>query len=379
MLIFDTVLLFLGLFYFLRFKSILLKLICFIVWYPCLILFLFKFDVPLPGVLFIKREELGGEIANLGFYSYLVGSSIFYGMLSSVRNQEFNFRSIRMPILSILIMVLFFVLSSIPLLNIHSGEEGVFKSATLYICMSVFLIILHRGRGSSWFCQFIIIVILFLNGERVDSIVLVLMLVLFSGTDIVSPKYSKSLIFIGGGIIFFFLVCIGFYREGSSVTFEVLFSSIYSQRTVCDVVYIYLTAVSYYLENGPAPEVLLNLFGGLIPGPTMGTDSPYNFTYFLHHNYMPNPGGGLFCSEAYLALGFLGTPIYFFFYGYLIRKLFDGKLNYTKYIFLLFLSMQCRIIWYGLIYIYKPFVIFSVFYFMLRYMRTKNSSLLIND
>ena len=105
MLIFDTVLLFLGLFYFLRFKSILLKLICFIVWYPCLILFLFKFDVPLPGVLFIKREELGGEIANLGFYSYLVGSSIFYGMLSSVRNQEFNFRSIRMPILSILINV----------------------------------------------------------------------------------------------------------------------------------------------------------------------------------------------------------------------------------------------------------------------------------
>lgn len=169
-----------------------------------MILFLFKFDVPLPGVLFIKREELGGEIANLGFYSYLVGSSIFYGMLSSVRNQEFNFRSIRMPILSILIMVLFFVLSSIPLLNIHSGEEGVFKSATLYICMSVFLIILHRGRGISWFCQFIIIVILFLNGERVDSIVLVLMLVLFSGTDIVSPKYSKSLIFIGGGIIFFF-------------------------------------------------------------------------------------------------------------------------------------------------------------------------------
>ncbi len=132
MLIFDTVLLFLG------FKSILLKLICFIVWYPCLVLFLFKFDVPLPGILFIRREELGGEIADSGFYSYLVGSSIFYWMLSSVGNREFSFRSIRMTKLSILIMVLFCALSSIPLLNIHSGEEGAFKTIYLYECFSYY-------------------------------------------------------------------------------------------------------------------------------------------------------------------------------------------------------------------------------------------------
>ena len=337
-----------------RFKSIIIKIFLFIPWYPFLILFLFKYQVPLSGILEYSKEEFNGKIINYGFYSYAIGLFLFFTILRRLRDKEFTYKSFNIPIVLKTFLIICLYLSAIPILNIHSGDASSFKSATLYLFFNMLLFMTYNGKKDFfWFAHLGIACILIINGERVDSILIVALLFLFRGKDIIFPYYTKKFLLIGGLSFFLILVSIGFLREGIALSKQDLIASFYAQRTVCDVVYIYLTGVKYYIEIGSVPEVLLNLVGGLIPGETMGTSSPYNYTVFLR-KYMFNPGGGLFCTEGMLVIGALGPVVYFTVYGLIIKKLLLRKSRHAHIVFLLFLLMQCRTMWYGLIYIYKP-------------------------
>lgn len=357
-----------------RFRSIVIKMFLFIPWYPCLILFLYKYQVPLSGILEFSKEEFNDKIINYGFYSYAIGLFLFFTVLRRLRNKEFTYKSFSISngLKTLLIICLY--LSAIPIFNIHSGDASSFKSATLFLFVNMLLLITYSGRKDFfWFAHLGIACILIINGERVDSILIVALLFILKGNDIIYPFIKKKYLLVSGCLFFLILVSIGFLREGIALSKQDLIASFYAQRTACDVVYVYLTGVKYYIEVGAAPDVLLNLVGGLLPGETMGASSPYNYTFFLK-NYMFNPGGGLFCTEGMVAIGALGPIIYFVAYGLIIRKMFLSKSNLTHIVLLLFLVMQCRTMWYGLIYIYKPLLMLLLFILVFKKIKSKSTS-----
>lgn len=356
-----------------KYESILLKLILIIAWYPLLILLLFKNEVPLTGVISLEKENLDGKIAEYGFYSYLLGLYAFNAVLYGVRKKDFSSKEMRFKrsFRTIILVGLFF--SMIFVMNTHSGDEGSAKTATFFLFFNSLLLVSFKTRDYIWLLQTLCLFFLIINGERVDSIILVfLVFMIVNKKGVLTFGYNKRYLYLGGFTFFILLVAVGFLREdGGAISPELIFAAFYSQLTVCDVVYVFLTGIKYVETNGIDPSVLLNLFGGLIPGETMGVSSPFYYGNYLQ-KFMRNPGGGLFCTEGYLAFGFIGPFLYFCIYGLLLRKLFVSSYRFKKYIFLLFMVLQCRLIWYGLIYIYKPLLILYIGLHIMRRFELKN-------
>jgi len=357
----------------LKHKSILLRLILIIAWYPLLILLLFKNDVPLTGIILLGSEALKGRIAEYGFYSYFLGLCAFNIVLYGIREKEFFFPQIKLKKGIRIMLLLLLLFSSILVLNTHSGDSDAARTSTPFLIINSLLVISFKSRDYIWLIQTLLFFFLIINGERVDSILLVILIfMLVNNNGVVSFSYDKKYLYFGGIAFFILLVAIGFLREErGDVSLQLLFAAIYSQRTVCDVVYIFLTGIKYVEVNGTDLSVLANLFGGLIPGDTMGVTSPFYYGNVLQ-KFMANPGGGLFCTEGYMAFGFWGPFFYFFIYGWILKKLFTSHYRFKKYIFLLFLIMQCRLIWYGMIYIYKPLLLLYIGLYLIRHFEIKN-------
>jgi hypothetical protein len=150
-------------------------------------------------------------------------------------------------------------------------------------------------------------------------------------------------------------------RGGEDLAIENILFEFYAQRTVCDVLYVFLCSTEYYLQHGSTYSVLYNfLFGGFIPSEYYGLRSEYSFGTFLHNHFAPNVGGGLFFSEGMLAFGGIGVLIYLYLLAIFIKYLFTHKGTLQTCWFLLMMIMMCRIIWYGMLYLAKPFLFFFI-------------------
>lgn len=349
------------------FKDILLKLVVLIIWYPLLVLYLFGRGVPMTGIIDMYQDSFNADIISYAINAYIVGLYLFLAILWKIRNVQIQI--LKLSISSRLRIFIFFltVISSTFLLNIHEEGDSL-KSATLYLSLSTILLTTHSKRDLIWLLHCVLCLYLILKGERVDSVMIVVLLFLSTrgsseveGTDL---NWKKVLIFAPA--FFILLVLVGFVREDSDevVTSNMIISSFYSQRTVTDVVYIYLTSVKYYLMSGPHYEVLNNLFFGLIPGEYGGVVSPYNYTIYLKR-FMPNPGGGLFFTEGTICFGWFGPILYLIVYAVLLKRMLKKRTStITQLIFTLLLVMQCRVIWYGMIYLYKPLLFVLLLYFI---------------
>lgn len=366
MIYLDALLAILPMLFLYKYRCILIKITLIIGWYPILIMLLFKYGIPMSGILHLERDVLGGDVIAYAFYSYLTGFYLFCMILYGIRNKEFTYKQMRLPPNVRTFILILCILFAIPVLNIHSGEKDNMHSATLYLFVNSIMLISFAKKDWKWTIQLCLYSFLILSGERVDSILLIVLLfLLINRQGMVGFSYNKKYLVVGGFLFFIILVAVGSLRGGGNISTELIFSAIYSQQTVCDVVYVFLTGVRYVIEKGTAPIVLLNLLGGLIPGETMGVTSPYNYNIFIG-KYMTNPGGGLYCTEGYLALGFIGPILYFCIYGWILKKLFLSKYRFDRYIFLLFIIMQCRIVWYGMAFIYKPLVLLYLGLFFLK-------------
>lgn len=343
-------------------KSLIIKLICIISVYPLLVLFLYKNDIPMPGILGLSKNEFSNHVINYAFYSYMLGILIFNMILYPLRNKVYTFIPIKIhPTTRFLIFILTCI-SCIPILNIHK-EGNLMRSATLYLFLNTILVATTNKKDVIWIGQLILSFFLISKGERVDSILLILFLIIIKFGKYNREIINRKILYIFFIFFFSLLVGIGYWRGGDSFTLDNLLAAVYSQQTVTDVVYIYLTGVNYIFDHGINITVLYNLFGGIIPGPTSGTSSIYNYTNFLN-NYMPNPGGGLFITEAVISMAFIGPILYYAIYAFLIKKIFIEKRGIKMLIFILFFAMQCRIIWYGVIYTYKPILMIAIFYYL---------------
>jgi hypothetical protein len=212
-------------------------------------------------------------------------------------------------------------------------------------------------------------------GERVASIVTVVILLIMNGEDKIEEKMDNKFLYIGIIALFILGSISGFLRNGhSDFTINDILFQFYSQQTVCDVLYVYLCSVKYYLDHGMTLDVLYSLiFGGLIPGEYYGINSNYFYITFLGKNFARNAGGGLFFSEGMLAFGPIGVIVYLSFIAFFIRYFFKHRKVIHSIMFLLIMVYICRLVWYGLIYLTKSFILLFIIAFFIMYYLNRNS------
>ena len=339
------------------FKSVYLKIFIVVMWYPMLILAFFLNGFSMPGILGMHEAVLNGYIASIGLQYYLVGFVLFCAILFPLRNRKVVFPLLAINYNTRLVLLILASIGAMPLLNTHS-ESGI-KTATAYLVFSVFLLLTHEKKDTLWFFHFCLSMSLIALGERVDSLLIIVLLFLVKGNKKFAADFSDKKIYLGGILFFVILVAVGYIRGNESFTIDMLVNSFVSQRTVCDVTYIYLTSISYILEHGCKLEVMSPLFLGVLPGE--GVTSTLCYTNFLS-KYMYNPGGGLFFSEGVVALGLLGVIVYISSFALFLRIVVNSKKIYSSIIFLFFCVMACRVTWYGMFYIYKPILLGYILY-----------------
>lgn len=339
------------------FKGVLIKLLVFITGYPLISMTFMDWGFPMYGLLGLM--DLSSDEFYWGYVLYFVGYFVFCLILYPVRNILCRFRRFYLSKQIRLLLLLFMFATSFLVMNIHSGGMA---SATLYLTTVVILIASWRRDYFITGGMIAISLLLILKGERVDSILFLLLLMVLTINDyIVEVKLSFKIYIIVCSVILLGLLG-ALFREGNSLSFNtMLLFDLYSQKTVADSLHIYYSGISYYLQNGAAFEVLYNTLFGLIPGPFYGLTSLYNYNVFLAHNFEDNVGGGMFCTEGLLAFGPLGVPLYFALAALIYKKLILSKSRISSLILLLFLIMACRIFWYGFIYVYKPVLFLCLF------------------
>lgn len=345
-----------------RFRSILLKIVLLVTIYPLFVLILFKHGIPLSGILFVNSEYFSTKAIELAFNAYLIGELFFIAILFPLRNKIYEFERFNVDNSVRLLFFILLVLSSYGVLLTHKENKS-FSSGSFYIVLSVLLLYFKKNYSSFitllqlFFCLLLIAI-----GERVDSIITVILLLVMNGSNTVKEMYNKKIVYMLLLGLFVLGVAVSFLRLSYSVDFTTILQSFYSQSTVCDVLYVYLCGAEYFVTHGPHPEVINNMILGLIPGEYYGVESKYNYTIFLRENFLPNLGGGLFFTEGLVAFGEIGVIPYFIVLGFAIRYLFINKKKLSSMLFLLVMVMICRIIWYGMIYIYKPMILILLLY-----------------
>lgn len=368
MLWFELSALLLGFIMILRFKSLLLQLVILVSLFPLITLSAFINGLYIPGVLSFREDYFSEDVLRTGFILLVIANVILITILYPIRHKTFSYSPFKCTTSSFCILLLILLLSAIISYPRVFGIDIGIDMSTIYISTNVALFLCKRERNSlCTFLHFLILLIVLIGGDRVDSIISLVFLCAMGFKDgQIVENIKKKYIFIGGILLFSISIFSGLSRGGKSLTAFDLFYSLYAQQTISDVLYVFLCSISYYYENGVNFSVLYNFLFGLFPGPFYGVVSPFNYTIFLGNNYLPNPGGGLYFSEGMIAFGPLGVLLYSLVYALCVRKLFVCKSKFWVVLFLIFIVMLCRIQWYGFIYTYKPIIFSYIFYFAMK-------------
>lgn len=295
-----------------------LRLFCLVITYPAFVLMLFKQEIPLWGILYSNARLFSPQAVDFAYYSYMVGVGLVLMILWPIRNELYEYkrinmsRSIRLILFIGMILSACFVLNSRFFPNRFSIDGVIIVTETPYVVFNVLLLISRKDRSSlSSLCHLFFLIGMIMIGERVGSIVTVVILLAMNGKDIIKEQVNKKVLYLGFPALFILGSIVGFSRIDFDFSIEDVISQFYSQSTTCDVLYVYLCSVEYYLQNGITPTVLGSLLlGGLIPGKYYGVSSDYYFSNFLNHHFADNFGGGLFFSEGMIAFGFWGVLLY---------------------------------------------------------------------
>lgn len=363
----------LGLILLISFKSVFLKFILLIYWYPLITMYLFCVGFPLGGSLDVIGRPVhepycvtAFEYAVLGFYVLLV-------VLWKIRDEKLEFErllfseSFRIFIVGLLLVVS--VLAYPRAMGLGSQRWNLIAGPWLVVSISlnaILLVSLKTIKSVSAVVQMVLSLILIIGGERANTLVvffLFFMLYSDENKDVVEErKMSVFLIFfLSIGVLL--AITAHYWRAGEEVNQLVFYSNIISSSTVGDVVHIYFTSFGYLAEKGIDLRPILNEVGSLLYIPGLGgagVKVKYNFTEILR-DYLYNYGGGIFYTEGVLIFGKLGVLVYSFVYGLMIRFLFKYSRStwWVTIMMMIFIMLQMRIQWYGFIYIYTP-IMFAI-------------------
>jgi len=372
----SLLLILIGFILLMRFKSVLLKLILFIYWYPLVTIYLFCLDYPLGGSIDILGRPINEIFAKDALSYAILGYFIFVAVIWNLRTKKFKYKRFKFSeSLRVFISILLLITSILAYpkaFGIGDQRWNLIGGPWLVISISLnALLILSfiKFKSISSIIQLTITLILLVGGERVNNLItFFLFFILYSNSSqqkIIEKKLNFSLLFFGSTAV---IIAIGahYWRNGETFKLLQLYSNIISSSTVGDVVHIYLTSFTYLNEKGLDYRPILNEIGSLLYLPNIGGTGKaiiYNFTEILRV-YIHNNGGGLFYTEGVLIFGRIGVIIYAFIYGLLVKYLFVSSNKYISIVAIIFFVLQFRIQWYGFMYIYSP-IWFSIIMFKL--------------
>jgi hypothetical protein len=292
------------------------------------------------------------DLVDKGFFSSLAAYIGFLISTYSIRKHEYSFD--RIPLqnsLRLLLLFLFIVIVAIAYpaaLGLGSMRFGSFGSLVVVFFV---MICCSKSSGSGYdFINFLLGLFIFfmvLRGERVDFILMLACLLLFSKRNSFLSFYKIGLI----AASFLLLALLGgLSRQGANIEFTQFMGlvtyALTNFGTAVDVNHVFMSSVWYYESVGFDYRPLINMLSSFIPfAPEGGVSSLYNYVWILRQ-HINNLGGGLFYTVFYMLLGPFGCFVGGFFYGFLYVKLFRLS-GYFSVLFLSFFVMQFRLQWYG--------------------------------
>lgn len=351
------------------YKSIFAKVILFASYYPCIILCLYKYRFPMKGALSINYNFFPDSETNFAFYSACIAYAFLWFFLLPIRKKNYSF--IRLPlsqfarVILTFLYLIFFIISFPRTFGINVGIE----SGSICLVLSVIILaskVSKFDRVSVLHVVFLLFAVLY--GERVDAILALIFHFIIDKdkkastnvSNIMTESYNIRMIIP----LFFFVFLAGLVTETKRMSgrfnTNYIVTSMLTQQTAVDVSFVYLTGVDYYFTRGTDLQVLNNAIFGLFPGEYGGVVSKYYYTNFLSDKVLRSPGGGLYYTEGIIAFGKIGVFLYPLVFSLLVRAFFQ-RVEY-KYILpgVLILIMTLRLQWYGLIFLYRPFVILFI-------------------
>jgi hypothetical protein len=368
-----------------KFKSVYLKFILLVYWYPLLTMFLFCLEVPLGSSLDVVGRPAHEEYCDKAFIVALVGYFVFAFTIWSLRDKRFEFKRLRINETSRLILIFFLALISViaypKAFGIGDQRWDLIPGPWAVIAIAFNLILVlsfEKLKSISTLLQIFLLFITIKGGERASSLLFFVILFLMhkplKANIIVENKFKlKTILFFSGLLLV--SISAAAWRSGNSITFLYLLYNIVSVHTVKDVVHIYFSSFGYLNDFGLNFYPLLNEIGSILYLPIIGgTGNRFNFTEILR-DYIPNYGGGLFYAEGVLIFGAFGPVIYAFLYGVVLRYLFVKSNLFVSIVFATLIVLQMRFQWYGVVYVYSPIVFSYILIRMLKFLSkdTKNN------
>lgn len=367
-MIFSNGILFLiiGFLALLRFKSIFIKLTLLIYWYPLITLYLFCIEFPLGGSIDHIGRTVYENYSKEAFSYAVLGYFTFVAVIWPIRDRYFTFNRVdfseglRTFIAIVLLAVS--ILAYPKAFGIGNERWNLIAGPWLVIAISlnaILIISFQKFKSISAAIQILLAIILMVGGERVNSLVVFLMFFMLYGSqgiELVKEKKVGAVFIIAASIMFVVGVGAHYWRNGGELSIMLLYKNIMSSSTVGDVAHVYFSSFSYLNDFGIDLRPLLNEIGSIFYIPKIGgtgEQASYNFTEILR-SHAHNAGGGLFYTEGVLIFGKIGVIIYGLIYGFLVRFLFQNKRSIVALIAIIFLILQFRIQWYGIMYIYMP-------------------------
>jgi hypothetical protein len=333
--------------------------------------------VPLIGVLYIYSYLFSIQTIDIAYYSYAVGIGLALVILWPIRNELYEYRRINLSSGIRVILFVGMLLSTCfilkyrvfpNLLSTFTTEERPLVTELPYWIFNVLLLLSRKNRLSiSSIFHLLCLIIVIMLGERVGSIVTVVVLLIMDGEKNIREKVDRKVLYLALPAVFILGTIAGFLRIGITLSIDNIISQFYSQGTTCDVLYVYLCSVDYYVQHGTVPAVLLyHLQHGIIPG--LGISSEHFFGNFLKEQFPTYPGGGLFFSEGMLAFGVFGVLMYLSAIALFLKYCFTRRRGIIpNALFLLIIISLCRTMWYGIHYLTQPIFILSIIMLGLTY------------
>lgn len=357
-------LLILGVFLIFNFKSVFLKLILIIFWYPLVTMYLYCIGYELGASLYYIGRTMHKPYCQEAFIYALTAYYMLILVVWKLRSKTFSFKKIESNEFSRGVFVfVFFVVSVIAFpkaFGIGSQRWNLIPGPwpVVFIAMNLVLFTSFNSiKQKSSIVHLLVLLICFAGGERANTALVLLLFFLFNSTN--KEYMTEKKIKYYYGVLFFLLAVLGIaaqsWRSGSQFSLEALYSNLISLATVSDVVHIYFTSFNYIEHNPLTLRPVVNEIASMFNLPVYGgaTSLDYNFTEILR-DHIYNFGGGLFYTEGVLIFGKIGVLIYAVVFGFIIRFLYLNKSKLAQVTMLVFIVLQMRIQWYGFMYIYTP-------------------------
>lgn len=374
-----------------KFKSVFLKFILFVYWYPLLTMFMFCVGIPLGGSIDVIGRPAHEEYCEYAFIMALLGYFVFVFVIWKLKDSYFSFKRVQIGgfsrVILTVVLLLVAVIAYPKAFGIGSARWNLVPGpwVVLFLSLNTILLLSFNGlKTYSTILHLFVVALTMAGGERVNSIFVIVMLILLEfswETNQIKERKLNPKLILSLLVVVVIGIIAGIQREGGSFTILRIAFNVLSVHTVRDVVHIYFSSFGYNNDVGLNFYPLLNEIASVfnIPGyGGAGVDISYNFTEILR-DYIYNYGGGLFYSEGVVVFGAVGVLIYGFCYGLLFRLLFKYQNIVVSTIFVVLLVLQMRLQWYGLVYIYMPIFFTLLVIYFLKMIKDRSRGKILNS